>query len=270
MSDILSRNIKVTDKPNALVLNNINPKIKFDGVSYKYEDKNDYVIEKINLEVKAGEKIGLVGHSGAGKTTMTHLLLRFMDVIDGSIMIDGHDIREVTQKSLRDSIAYVPQEPMLFHRSLRENIIYGVPDASEEIIWQAIKQANAEEFIKKLPCGIDTIVGERGIKLSSGQKQRVAIARAILKDAPILVLDEATSALDSESEKLIQDSLEKLMKGRTSIVIAHRLSTIASLDYIVVIGNGKIIEKGTHQELLKGDKTYAKLWNHQSGGFIQE
>ncbi len=270
MSEMLSKEIEVKDKPDAIAISNINPSIEIKNVSYQYEKLDSFVLDGINLSIAAGEKIGLVGHSGTGKTTLTHLILRFADVTSGSIVINEHDIRDITQESLRKNIAYVPQEPMLFHRSLRDNIIYGKPDATDDQILRAIKQANATEFIEKLPHGIDTIVGERGVKLSSGQKQRVAIARAILKDSPILILDEATSALDSVSEKLIQDSLKRLMKGRTSIVIAHRLSTIASLDRIVVISDGKIVETGTHKELLDKNKIYAKLWNHQSGGFIQE
>ncbi len=212
-----------------------------------------------------------MGPSGSGKTTLTKLLLRFADVDKGSIKVDGTSISKVTQESLRKSIAYVPQEPMLFHRSLRENIAYGKPDATDDEIRQAAIQANAIDFIDKLPEGFDTIVGERGVKLSGGQRQRIAIARAILKDAPILVLDEATSALDSESEQLIQSALERLMKGRTSIVIAHRLSTIAKLDRIIVLEDGRITEDGAHTDLLKKKGgTYASLWNHQSGGFIEE
>ena len=270
LSDIFAQETIVNNKSDAQKLANINPTIELKNVSYHYNDNSDDVLKNIDLKIKAGEKIGLVGYSGAGKTTITHLLLRFSDVTSGAILIDGHDIRDVTQDSLRKNIAYVPQEPMLFHRSLRENIAYGKPNATDENIFQAAKQANALEFIEKLPKGLDTTVGERGIKLSGGQRQRIAIARAILKDAPILLLDEATSALDSESEKLIQDSLRELMKGRTSIVIAHRLSTIAKLDRIIVIEGGKIIEDGTHVELLAADKTYAKLWKHQSGGFIEE
>ena len=184
--------------------------------------------------------------------------------------MDGHDIRDVTQKSLRESIAYVQQEPMLFHRSLKENIAYGRPDATDAEIEAAAKQANAYDFIQSLPEKFDTLVGERGVKLSGGQRQRIAIARAILKDAPILVLDEATSALDSESEKLIQDAFEHLMHGRTSIVIAHRLSTIAKLDRILVLDSGVIVEDGSHEELLKKNGLYKRLWSHQSGGFIEE
>ena len=270
MSDILTKEISVTDIVNAAPLERTASSILFKDTSYHYSDSEVNVIDKINLTIPAGQKVGLVGHSGAGKTTITHLLLRFSDITEGSIYIGNQNIREVTQESLRHHIAYVPQEPMLFHRSLRENISYGKPDATDKEIIAAAKRANAYEFIKKLPEGLDTTVGERGVKLSGGQRQRIAIARAILKDAPILVLDEATSALDSESEKLIQDALEKLMKNRTSIVIAHRLSTIAKLDRIIVLDNGKIKEDGTHTELLAKNSTYAKLWSHQSGGFIEE
>ena len=198
------------------------------------------------------------------------MLLRFADINSGAILIDGQNIATATQESLRHHIAYVPQEPMLFHRSLRENIAYGKIDASDEAIIRAAKQANAWEFIEKLPEGLDTEVGERGVKLSGGQRQRIAIARAILKDAPILILDEATSALDSESEKLIQQAFTRLMKGRTSIVIAHRLSTIQKMDRIIVMDNGAITESGSHSDLLDHKGIYAKLWSHQSGGFIEE
>ena len=209
-----------------------------------------------------------MGISGSGKTTLTKLLLRFADVKGGEILIDNQNISKVQQASLREAIAYVPQETSLFHRSIADNIAYARPDASREEIVRAAKLANAHEFIKDLPDGYDTLVGERGIKLSGGQRQRVAIARAILKDAPILVLDEATSALDSESEALIQAALVKLMKGRTSIVVAHRLSTIASLDRIIVLDDGKIKEQGTHQQLLKKHGAYYHLWSRQSGAFL--
>ena len=198
------------------------------------------------------------------------MLLRFSDVDAGNITIDSQNITDISQDDLHRAIAYVPQEPMLFHRTLRENIAYGKADASEDEIIKVAEQANAMDFINNLPKGLDTAVGERGVKLSGGQRQRIAIARAMLKDAPILVLDEATSALDSENEKLIQDALWELMKGRTSIVIAHRLSTIARLDRIIVLDEGKIIEQGSHAELLANNKIYAKLWAHQSGGFIKE
>jgi ATP-binding cassette subfamily B protein len=221
--------------------------------------------------VRPGEKIGLVGHSGSGKTTFTRLLLRFSDIDSGEILIDGQNIARITQDDLRKSIAYVPQEPIMFHRSLRENILYGRQDASEEDVLKAAQDAHADEFIAELPNGYDTLVGERGIKLSGGQRQRIAIARAMIKNAPIILLDEATSALDSESEILIQDALWKLMKGRTAIVIAHRLSTVQKMDRIVVMDSGNIVEEGTHKELVHQEAgIYAKLWAHQSGGFIED
>ena len=246
------------------------PTITLKNIHYQYTDGNENVIDGISLAIPAGQKVGLVGTSGAGKSTIVQLLLRFHDVTSGSIEIGGIAIDDMPQSQLREYIAYVPQEPMLFHRNLRENIAYGNPAASEQQIIKAAKQANAWDFIKTMPQRLDTVVGERGVKLSGGQRQRIAIARAILKDAPILILDEATSALDSESEKLIQDSLTDLMKGRTSIVIAHRLSTIAKLDRIIVLDRGQIIEDGTHTELIKHWGVYAKLWSHQSGGFIEE
>ena len=270
MSDILMQPSQVNDLPEASRHTIKEPRIDFESVSYKYTDTAQEVIKRIDLTIPAGQKIGLVGYSGAGKTTITHLLLRFFDVTHGSIKIDSKDIRDYTQQSLRRQIAYVPQDPMLFHRTLRENISYGNLKATDEQILEAARKANALEFIQSLPHGLDTLVGERGVKLSGGQRQRIAIARAILKQAPLLILDEATSALDSESEKLIQDALGKLMVGRTSIVIAHRLSTIAKLDRIIVMDQGKIVEDGTHQELLTLGGIYAKLWAHQSGGFIEE
>lgn len=271
MTEMLRQDVHVTNKKGAHRLAASHPIIHFDNVSYRYDDAGDDVLKHIQLTIPAGRKVGLVGHSGAGKTTITQLLLRFADVTDGAIKIDNTDIRDITQESLRDNIAYVPQEPMLFHRTLRENIAYGKPNATDAEINEAAKQANALDFIQQLPKGFDTLVGERGVKLSGGQRQRIAIARAILKDAPILVLDEATSALDSESEKMIQTALATLMQGRTSIVVAHRLSTIASLDRIIVLGNGTVKEDGSHTELLKKENgIYASLWKHQSGGFIEE
>lgn len=269
MTEILLQPNHITNKKDAIELANITPSIQLQDVRYKYDDGDTELLRGMSLDIKPGEKIGLVGHSGAGKTTLVHLLLRFSDVTSGSILVDGHDIRDVTQESLRRQIAFVPQEPKLFHRSLRDNIAYDI-EATDAQIEAAIQQANALEFIDKLPDRLDTTVGEHGIKLSGGQRQRVAIARAILKDAPILLLDEATSALDSASEKLIQDALEKLMQGRTSIVIAHRLSTIAKLDRIIVLDKGKIAEQGTHAQLLRKKGIYADLWQHQSGGFIEE
>ncbi|RYX78611.1 ABC transporter ATP-binding protein [bacterium] len=244
--------------------------IRFDDVSFAHDENQAKLFSHFTLTIKAGEKVGLVGHSGSGKTSLTKLLLRFNDIAAGTITIDGQDVTAITQADLRRNISYVSQEPTLFHRTLEENIAYGHPGASKQQIIAAAKKAHALEFINQLPDGFDTLVGERGVKLSGGQRQRIAIARAILKDAPILILDEATSALDSESERLIQDALEKLMKGRTSIVVAHRLSTIAKLDRIIVLEDGSILEDGTHAQLLTQNGTYANLWSHQSGGFIEE
>lgn len=272
MSVILNSTQTVSDMKNAKTLKANKGAIDIVDMTFRHADANedDTIFNNFNLSIKPGQRVGLVGRSGSGKTTLTKLILRFSDIQEGSVQIDSQSIAEVTQGSLREAIAYVPQEPMLFHRTLKENIMYGKPGATDEEVRKAAKQANALEFIEKLPDGFDTLVGERGIKLSGGQRQRIAIARAILKDSPILILDEATSALDSESEKLIQDALQKLMKGRTSIVIAHRLSTISKLDRIVVMEDGAIIEDGTHDDLVKKKGQYAKLWSHQSGGFIEE
>jgi ATP-binding cassette subfamily B protein len=272
MTNILQEAHSVVDAPRAKKLKLNKGKIEFKNVAFRHADArpDDMLFKDLSFIIKAGEQVGFVGPSGSGKTTLTRLLLRFTDIQSGEISFDGQSIAKVTQQSLRDSVAYVPQEPLLFHRSIRENIAYGKPNASEEEIIKAAKQAHAWEFVKKMPDGLETIVGERGVKLSGGQRQRIAIARAIIKDAPILVLDEATSALDSESETLIQDALGKLMKGRTSIVIAHRLSTIAKLDRIVVLADGEIVEQGTHDQLVLAKGSYSKLWKHQSGGFIEE
>ncbi len=244
--------------------------IEFANVTFQHAGSDDALFDKLSIHIKHGEKIGLVGHSGSGKTTLTRLLLRFSDIDDGQILIDGQNIAKITQDDLHRQIAYVPQEPMLFHRSIAENIAYGYPQATQDDISRIAKQAHADEFIRTLPLGYQTLVGERGVKLSGGQRQRVAIARAMLKDAPILVLDEATSALDSESEVLIQDALWKLMEGRTAIIIAHRLSTIQHMDRIIVLSDGKISEEGNHKDLVKAGGTYAKLWAHQSGGFMED
>jgi len=272
MTTILNEAHSVVDAPRAKKLKLKRGKIEFKDVAFRHSDAepNDMLFNGLSLKINGGEQVGFVGPSGSGKTTLTRLLLRFVDIQSGAILFDDQDISKVTQDSLRQSVAYVPQEPLLFHRSIRENIAYGKPKATEKEIIKAAKQAHAWEFIDKMPGGLDTVVGERGIKLSGGQRQRIAIARAIIKDAPILVLDEATSALDSESETLIQDALGKLMKGRTSIVIAHRLSTIAKLDRIVVLKAGNIAEQGTHEQLVLANGSYAKLWKHQSGGFIEE
>ncbi len=245
--------------------------VKFIDVNFAYPENRDQALfSNLSMKIKPGEKVGLVGPSGGGKTTITQLLLRFMDISKGEITIDGQNINSIKQSDLRSRIAYVSQEPILFHRTLAENIAYGDQTADQAVIEAVAKMANAHEFIVKLPKGYDTLVGERGVKLSGGQRQRVAIARAMLKNAPILVLDEATSALDSESEVLIQDALWRLMEGRTALVIAHRLSTIQKMDRIVVLDQGMVVEQGSHKDLLRMGGTYAKLWAHQSGGFIED
>jgi len=268
MTMILDTEKAVVDAPGAKELVAKKGELEFDNIRFQHNGAKEAIFDNFNLDIKPGERVGLVGVSGSGKTTLTKLLLRFADVQAGEIRIDGQNIAKVQQVSLRENIAYVPQETALFHRTIAENIAYARPDATMEEILRASKLANAYQFVKDLPDGYETLVGERGVKLSGGQRQRIAIARAILKDAPILVLDEATSALDSESEALIQDALVKLMKGRTSIVVAHRLSTIASLDRIIVLDNGKIIEQGTHAELIAKGGAYNKLWSRQSGAFL--
>jgi ATP-binding cassette subfamily B protein len=242
--------------------------IVFRGVSFGYEE-GDAIFEGLSFTIFPGERVAFVGPSGAGKTTVTKLLLRFADVSAGSILIDGVDIAKVRQNDLRSSIAYVPQDPVLFHRSIRDNIAYGKPDATDGEVQTAAQRARAHEFIERLARGYGAMVGERGVKLSGGERQRVAIARAMLKDAPILVLDEATSSLDSISERYIQEALRELMQGRTTIVIAHRLSTIVGMDRIVVFGKGGIEEDGTHDALLQKGGVYTALWNSQRGGFVE-
>jgi ATP-binding cassette subfamily B protein len=261
----------IKDDPEAAPFDLKTPSVALRHVDFKYNDnRGEHLFKNLELNIKPGEKIGLVGPSGGGKTTIAKLLLRVMDVAGGEITVDGRDIRTIRQQDLRRYISYVPQDPLLFHRSLSENISYGKLDANQEEIEHAAKLAYADEFIDKLSEGYKTMVGERGVKLSGGQRQRVSIARAILKDSPILVLDEATSALDSESESLIQDALTNLMKGRTTIVIAHRLSTIQKMDRIIVLEEGVITEQGSHAELLEKKGLYAKLWGHQSGGFLED
>ena len=270
MTEILDMKDDVVDVPDAKKLEVSRAEIDFNDITFRHKDAKEAIFENFSLVIPSGVRIGLVGVSGSGKTTLTKLLLRFADVNKGEILIDGQNVSKVTQKTLREAISYVPQESSLFHRSVYDNIAYGKPGANKEEVLRAAKLANADEFIQKLPDGYKTMVGERGVKLSGGQRQRIAIARAILKDAPILVLDEATSALDSESESLIQGALANLMKGRTSIVVAHRLSTIAGLDEIVVLDDGKIVEQGTHSELLAKGGEYYKLWSRQSGAFLDE
>jgi ATP-binding cassette subfamily B multidrug efflux pump len=260
------------DKPNAKALQVTKGEIQFDNVTFNYGG-NRKVIDSLSLIIRPGEKIGLVGRSGAGKSTIVNLLLRFYDVGSGRILIDGQDIANVTQDSLRTHIGMVTQDTSLMHRSVRDNIVYGRPDATDEDMIAAAKRAEAHEFIQQLTDpkgrqGYDAHVGERGVKLSGGQRQRIAIARVKLKDAPILLLDEATSALDSEVEAAIQASLYKLMEGKTVVAIAHRLSTIAAMDRLIVLDQGRVVETGDHQSLLKQDGLYARLWAHQSGGFL--
>jgi ATP-binding cassette subfamily B protein len=270
-TELLLEPPRVSDTTAAADFKLLKGAIQFKNVSFQYLDSaGRHLFHNLNLDIKEGEKVALVGHSGGGKTTVTMLLLRFMDISGGEILIDGQNIAHIKQRELRSQIAYVPQDPALFHRTLADNVRYGRQNASDEDVKRVAKMAHADGFIKELSHGYDTPVGERGVKLSGGQRQRIAIARAMLKNAPILVLDEATSALDSESEKLIQDALWQLMENRTSIVIAHRLSTIQHMDRIIVLDEGKVIEDGNHQELLAQKGIYAKLWAHQSGGFLED
>lgn len=241
--------------------------VRFDAVDFAYPDGTT-VFEKFSIDLRSGEKVGVVGASGSGKSTLTKLLLRFYDPQSGAILIDGQNVHDARQDDVRKAVAYVAQEPVLFHRSLRENIAYGKTDATDEEVIAAATKAHAHEFISRLSKGYETTVGERGVKLSGGERQRVALARAILKDAPILMLDEATSALDTVSERLIQDALDELMKDKTVLVIAHRLSTVRKMDRIIVLDHGMIAEEGTHDELIAKDGVYANLWNHQTDGFI--
>ena len=273
----LSRAPTVVDDTDAKPLKVQQGAVEFRGVNFAYGAAADapLVLQDLNLHIRPGEKIGLVGRSGAGKSTIVNLLLRFYDVRSGQVLIDGQDVRQVTQDSLRAQIGMVTQDTSLLHRSVRENILYGRPDAGDEAMMAAARRAQAHEFIGSLTdpkgrVGYDAHVGERGVKLSGGQRQRIAIARVMLKDAPILLLDEATSALDSEVEVAIQDSLYRLMEGKTVVAIAHRLSTIAAMDRLIVLDKGRVVEEGTHAQLLAHQGLYARLWAHQSGGFLGE
>ncbi|MFZ2484385.1 MAG: ABC transporter ATP-binding protein [Minisyncoccia bacterium] len=261
----------IIDKPNARKLVIETGEVTFGDAMFAYDKDPRNIFEKLSFTVKGGEKVGIVGGSGAGKTTLMKLLLRQHDLVGGGISIDEQDIREVTQESLRESISVVPQEPMLFHRTIRENIMYGKLDASDYEMIEVAKKAQAHDFIEQLPQKYDSLVGERGVKLSVGQRQRIAIARAFLKNAPILILDEATSALDSESEVAVQKALQALMEGKTVFAIAHRLSTLRDMDRILVFKDGRIVEDGKHRALIKNkDGVYASFWSHQAGGFIKE
>ncbi|THF36572.1 ABC transporter ATP-binding protein [Pseudomonas atacamensis] len=268
----ISQPVSVTDREQAKPLAVASGEVRFEHVDFHYGKKRG-IIGDLNLTIKPGEKIGLIGPSGAGKSTLVNLLLRLYDVEGGRILIDGQNIAEVGQESLRARIGMITQDTSLLHRSIRDNLLYGKPDATDAELWEAVHKARADEFIPLLSdaegrSGFDAHVGERGVKLSGGQRQRIAIARVLLKDAPILIMDEATSALDSEVEAAIQESLETLMQGKTVIAIAHRLSTIARMDRLVVLENGKIAESGTHAELLAHRGLYARLWAHQTGGFV--
>ncbi len=265
---VIAKEREVMDLPNAKDLQDVKGEILFKEVDFSYHPEKP-IYQKFNLHIQAGEKIGLVGPSGAGKTTLTQILLRLYDINSGQIMIDGKNIREVTQDSLRHNIGVVTQEPTLFHRSIRDNLLYGRQDATDEMLFEALQKTKADQFVRELVDqygnrGLDALVGESGVKLSGGQRQRIAIARVLLKNAPILILDEATSALDSESEAVIQENLEILMQGKTVIAIAHRLSTIAKMDRLIVMDQGKIVEIGTHDALIKNNGIYASFWEKQA------
>lgn len=264
---IITAPLEIVDAPSAVPLCVTKGRIAFNQVSFHYDD-GAHLFKNKNIVIEAGQKVGLVGFSGSGKSTFVNLILRLFDVESGEITIDSQNINEVTQASLRENIAMIPQDISLFHRTLMENIRYGRTDASDEEVIEASKKAHCHEFISQLTEGYKALVGERGIKLSGGQRQRIAIARAMLKNAPILILDEATSALDSVTEKHIQDGLHALMQGRTTIVIAHRLSTLSEMDRILVFDNGQIIEDGAHQDLITADGHYARMWTMQAGGFL--
>jgi len=266
---VMTKPHDVVDIPKAKPLKVAQGKIELKNVTFRYE-KDAAIFKKMNVTIEPGEKVGLVGFSGCGKTTFVHLIMRFFDIASGTISIDGQDISQVKQSSLRRAIALIPQEPMLFSRPLKDNVMYGNPKASDKDIEIAMTQAHADRFVRRLRHGYNTIVGERGSSMSGGQRQRVAIARAILKDAPILILDEATSALDAMTEKKIQESLDELMENRTAIVIAHRLATIQNMDRLLVFNNGEIIEEGTHDELVKKGGHYAAMWALQVGGVIPD
>ena len=266
---VIVRPREITDSPGAAELVVTKGEIRFEDVDFAYAEGIG-VFRGLNLTIRPGERVGLVGFSGSGKSTFVNLILRLYDIQAGRILIDGQNIREVTQDSLRRAVSMISQEPMLFHRSLRQNVQYGSLESTEGDVEEAARRAHAHDFIIALPEGYDALVGERGVRLSGGQRQRIAIARAVLKNAPIVIMDEATSSLDSVTERHIQESIQHLMTGRTSIVIAHRLSTIAHLDRIVVFHAGQVVEDGTHAELLARNGHYARMWSMQAGGFLPE
>ncbi len=270
MANIFEKEIEVKDAPNAKILRVRQGEIEFKDVNFAYEDDSVKAFKKFNLKISAGEKIAIVGHSGGGKSTFVKLLFKLYNIQSGEILIDGQNVAEVTQESLRKNISLVPQDPNLFHRSIAENIAYGKTHAKQKEIVKAAKLAQADKFINKLPNGYKTLVGERGVKLSGGEKQRIAIARVILENAKILVLDEATSSLDSVAEKEIQTAIENVMDDKTVIVIAHRLSTIKKVDRVIVLDEGKVLETGSHHQLIRKKGKYAELWSHQVGGFLAE
>lgn len=262
--ELLDRSNQVNDPAKPASFEYIKGSLTFDSVGFSYhENSKQQVFDNFSLTIPHGQKVGVVGLSGAGKSTLAKLLLRFNDVTAGAILVDGIDIRTIRQTDLRSNIAYVPQEPLLFHTTVKDNVLLARPDASDKEVIEALKAAHAYSFVKALPDGLDSIVGERGVKLSGGQKQRIAIARAVLRQAPVIVLDEATSALDSESEAIIKGSFSRILAGRTAIVIAHRLSTLSEMDRIIVIDNGKLVEDGSHDQLVAAGKLYAKLWKRQ-------
>ena len=267
--NVIIRPHEVTDVAGARRLAVTAGEIRLEHVDFAYPG-GAQVFSGLTLDIRPGTRVGLVGFSGSGKSTFVNLILRLYDVQRGRILIDGQDIREVTQDSLRGAIAMISQEPILFHRSLIENVRYGRLEATDDEVQDAARRAHAQDFITSLPEGYDSLVGERGVRLSGGQRQRIAIARAVLKDAPIFFMDEATSSLDSVTERQIQDAIEELMRGRTAVVIAHRLSTIAHLDRIVVFHDGVVVEDGTHRELLARRGHYARLWSMQAGGFLPQ
>ncbi len=267
---MLEAEISIKDKKDADELVKARGKIEIERVSFKYPKLDTYVFDDLNLTINAGERVGIVGRSGAGKSTLVKMIMRFIDPTKGDIKLDGISTRSITQESLRNNISYVAQEPMLFHRSVVQNITYGSENVTDEEIQHVLERSHALEFINELPKGLDSIVGERGVNLSGGQRQRIVIARAMLKNAPILILDEATSALDSESEGYVQAAFAELMKGRTTLVIAHRLSTLLNMSRIIVFEHGQMIEDGTHAQLVKARGIYAGLWEHQAGGFLPQ